>query len=134
MRHSVDPYLPFAATLFFVILRACDFFDILCFSHLSPDVLQTLSKTVILRGCDFFDFARKRAAVDVPSVPTTVLSFGSGPLFSDHLSYLSSRAKPRDLVCPSGASHAPGSHKLVILRTVTFRTTGCFQPSTRPSS
>jgi hypothetical protein len=48
-------------------------------------------KTVILRGCDFFDFAQKKTAVDVPTVPTTVLSFGNGPFFSETLSFLSSR-------------------------------------------
>ena len=37
-------------------------------------------------------------------------------------------------VRPSGASHVPGSHKLVLLRPVTFRTTGCVQTFTKPSS
>ena len=100
-----------------------------------------------------FLISRKKGCCRRPRVPTTVLSFGSGPLFSETLSYLSSRrtrisyftalASDRSLkrphavdrsrnsqqeirgsrgTCrrPSRASHAPGSHKLVILRACDF--------------
>jgi hypothetical protein len=62
----------------------------------------TLSATITLsfvipRGCDFFDFAQKGLLVAVPTAPTTALSLGNDPLLSATLSFLSSRAKPRDL-------------------------------------
>ena len=44
----------------------------------------------------FFDFAQKGLLIDVHR-PTTALALGNGPLLSAALSYLSSRAKPRDL-------------------------------------
>ena len=95
---------------------------------------------------------KKRAAVDVPTVPTTVLSFGNGPLFQKpspfchpertRISYFTALNSvtyvvlPKEnhmqlteattlnrksgeaegsAVRPSGASHAPGSNKVVIL-------------------
>ena len=47
------------ATLSFVILRACDFFDLFVF--LAPDQMffSPLQKSVILRVCDFIGFAKK---------------------------------------------------------------------------
>jgi hypothetical protein len=59
----------------------------------------TLPRLFIRRGCDFFDFAQtgccrwRWRVVDV----STALSLGNGPLLSATLSFLSSRAKPRDL-------------------------------------
>ena len=45
----------------------------------------------------FFDFSQKGLLIDVATAPTTALALGNGPLLSTTLSFLSSRAKPRDL-------------------------------------
>jgi hypothetical protein len=53
---------------------------------------------VIPRGCDFFLISRKRGCLSTsPTAPPTALALGNGPLLSAALSFLSSRAKPRDL-------------------------------------
>ena len=45
----------------------------------------------------FFDFAQNGLLIDVATAPTNALALGNGPLLSATLSFLSSRAKPRDL-------------------------------------
>ncbi len=45
----------------------------------------------------FSDFRAKGLLIDVPTAPTTALALGIGPLLLAALSFLSSRAKPRDL-------------------------------------
>ena len=55
------------------------------FAHPDQMFFKPLHKIVILRACDARE---KKAAVDVPSVPTTVLSFGSGPLFRNPLLFV----------------------------------------------
>jgi hypothetical protein len=62
-----------------------------------PISTTTLSFFVIPRGCDFFDLPQKGLLIDVATAPTTALALGNGPLLSATLSFLSSRAKPRDL-------------------------------------
>jgi hypothetical protein len=57
------------------------------------------NKILILRGCDFFDFAQKKAAVDVPTVPTTVLSFGNESFFFRNPLLFVIPSVARDLEC-----------------------------------
>ena len=45
---SKQPVLNGNSTLSFVILRACDFFDLSCFLHIQPAVFQAPDKAVIL--------------------------------------------------------------------------------------
>src|ERR1700760_3702410 len=59
---------------------------------------------VILRACDFFRHKYgwcRRPVVEgsVPAASTTALSHGNSPTLTTTLSFLSFRAKPRNLLC-----------------------------------